>query len=139
MKHFRSKWQKTPRWEKIVGFVIIGIIGAVGMGFLFGIVIKLLWNWLMPELFNLKEINYWQAIGLFVLAKLFFGFGGGRDDKSKPHHGKEKHFHSDHGPTSGSNPRNWQYYDEWWEREGKHAFEEFTEKKSNDESFRIEE
>lgn len=38
-----------------------------------------LWNWLIPDIFGLKLINYWQALGLFVLSHLLFkggGFGG---------------------------------------------------------------
>lgn len=34
---------------------------------LFGLIIMLLWNWLMPELFNFPVINYGQAVGLNVL------------------------------------------------------------------------
>lgn len=32
----------------------------------------LLWNWLMPELFDLKEISYLQAVGLNLLCDTFF-------------------------------------------------------------------
>ncbi len=49
---------------------------------LFGFVVMWLWNWLMPALFGLKTIGYWQALGLFVLAKILFGGfrgPGGRD------------------------------------------------------------
>jgi hypothetical protein len=35
-----------------------------------------LWNNLMPDLFHLGTITFWQALGLFVLSKLIFGFGG---------------------------------------------------------------
>jgi hypothetical protein len=38
-----------------------GIILAVAMAFLFGYFVMLLWNWLMPVLFGLKIITYWQA------------------------------------------------------------------------------
>lgn len=45
----------------------------------FGLVVMSLWNWLMPALFGLKSIGYWQALGLFILAKILFGgFRGGR-------------------------------------------------------------
>ena len=40
---------------------------------LFGLVVMGLWNWLMPSLFGLKSISYWQALGLFILAKILFG------------------------------------------------------------------
>ncbi len=35
-----------------------------------------LWNSLMPGIFHLPLINYWQAAGLLILARLLFGFGG---------------------------------------------------------------
>ncbi len=45
----------------------------------FGFVVMGLWNWLMPPLFGLKTITYWQALGLFILAKILFGgFRGAR-------------------------------------------------------------
>ncbi|HUP04282.1 MAG TPA: hypothetical protein VMU19_09850 [Bryobacteraceae bacterium] len=39
----------------------------------FGFVVMLLWNWLMPALFALPRIGYWQAWGLLLLCKLLFG------------------------------------------------------------------
>jgi hypothetical protein len=38
-----------------------------------GLAVMLLWNWLMPEIFALRTITFWQALGLFVLAKILFG------------------------------------------------------------------
>jgi hypothetical protein len=39
----------------------------------------LLWNWLVPDLFNGPVITYWQALGLLALSKiLFWGWGGKR-------------------------------------------------------------
>ena len=41
--------------------------------------IMLLWNWLMPDIFGLTVINFWQALGLFLLTRILFGrFGFGR-------------------------------------------------------------
>lgn len=48
------------------------IIAAI---FLFAYVTMLLWNALLPEIFNLTTISFWQAAGLLILARLFFGFG----------------------------------------------------------------
>ncbi|HKJ86096.1 MAG TPA: hypothetical protein VKA06_08465 [Spirochaetia bacterium] len=31
-----------------------------------------LWNWLMPEIFGLTRITYWQAWGLFLLFSILF-------------------------------------------------------------------
>jgi hypothetical protein len=44
---------------------------------LFGFVVMWLWNWLMPALFGLHAIGFWQALGLLVLSKILFsGFRG---------------------------------------------------------------
>ena len=42
----------------------------------FGFVVMWLWNWLMPVIFGLHAITYWQALGLLVLSKILFGFHG---------------------------------------------------------------
>ena len=34
--------------------------------------LMLLWNWLMPTLFNLPEITFWQACGLNLLSTMIF-------------------------------------------------------------------
>lgn len=31
-----------------------------------------LWNWLMPDLFNLPTITFWQALGLNALSTILF-------------------------------------------------------------------
>jgi energy-coupling factor transporter transmembrane protein EcfT len=51
---------------------------------LFSFVVRWLWNWLMPALFGLHVVSFWQALGLLVLSKILFsGFHGrhgfGRD------------------------------------------------------------
>lgn len=47
--------------------LFLGVIA--GLGFL----VMSLWNWLMPGLFGLKLIGYWQAVGLIILSKILFG------------------------------------------------------------------
>lgn len=42
-------------------------------------IVMLLWNMLIPGIFGLATINFWQALGLLVLTRILFGgFGGGR-------------------------------------------------------------
>jgi len=68
------------RLRRVVKVVIAGIV-AVGV---FGLLIMLLWNWLMPALFGLRQINFWQALGLFLLARLLVGgFKGGQPHGSR--------------------------------------------------------
>lgn len=40
---------------------------------LFGYATMYLWNWLMTDLFSLKPIDFYQAIGLVVLSKILLG------------------------------------------------------------------
>lgn len=51
---------------------LVAILLATGTVFLIILILGLptmwLWNWLMPEIFGLKEINFLQAVGLMMLA-----------------------------------------------------------------------
>lgn len=81
----------NPDWiKKIVGFVALGIGGVVLIAYLF----MLLWNMLIPDLFNGPLLNFAQALGLLVLAKILFGFGSlgnrGRWGGTSHHHHHEK-------------------------------------------------
>lgn len=78
-----------PIGFRICGFAILGVLMAVIFAFAFGWLVMLLWNHLMPSLFGLTTISYWQSVGLLVLAKLLFGgFGhsAGYQNKGHPHH-----------------------------------------------------
>jgi hypothetical protein len=49
---------------------IIGLLMLIVM--LLGLPLQLLWNWLMPSLFDLRYITFWEAIGLNVMATILF-------------------------------------------------------------------
>jgi len=49
---------------KVIELLVIGAIFFAG----FGQAVHYLWNWLMPEIFGLHAITYWQSIGLLGLA-----------------------------------------------------------------------
>ena len=54
-------------------FVLFGILA----GGIFGFVVMWLWNRLMPNLFGLHVLSFWQALGLLILSKILFsGFHG---------------------------------------------------------------
>ncbi|MDR2804922.1 MAG: hypothetical protein LBB85_04655 [Dysgonamonadaceae bacterium] len=40
---------------------------------IFSVVFMLLWNWLIPDIFGGKVINFWQALGLLALSRILFG------------------------------------------------------------------
>ena len=50
--------------------LIVGLIVLAGI--LLALPLQLLWNWLMPTLFNLPVITFWQALGLNMLAGILF-------------------------------------------------------------------
>ena len=43
---------------------------------LVGFVVMYLWNYLLPGILHVGTITFWQALGIFVLCKILFGFGG---------------------------------------------------------------
>ena len=66
------------RWIlKGVKFVLVLLAAAV-MSF----VVMGLWNWLMPPLFALHRISFWQALALLLLGKILFG--GFRGPRVRP-------------------------------------------------------
>lgn len=73
----------------IVGMAIGGIALAVLFAFFFGWVVMLLWNWLMPEIFGLPAITYWQGWGLVLLSHILlkgsFHGEGDRHGRGKKH------------------------------------------------------
>jgi hypothetical protein len=46
---------------------------AVGVALLIGGPLWLLWNWLMPTIFGLPYITFWQAVGLNILSAILLG------------------------------------------------------------------
>jgi len=114
---------------KIIGLAILGLIGAIALAFLFGYVVVWLWNWLMPELFGLKIITFWQAVGLIILARIIFGgfkhpHGDSRKDKFS--HSRRRVFK--HHPFD----KRWKYYGDYWKEQGEEAFNEYVRKKEEE-------
>lgn len=57
------------RFLKVLKIVLLIVVGVSLLGF----VVMHLWNWLMPALFSLRPVTFWQALGLLLLGKLLFG------------------------------------------------------------------
>ena len=64
--------------SKKLWIIPIGIGAVILVAWLGGTIVKLLWNWLMPELFGWPQLTYWQALGLLALCRILFGGVGGR-------------------------------------------------------------
>jgi hypothetical protein len=70
--------------HRALKFVPLAILALAVCGF----VTMSLWNWLMPTLFGLTQIGFWQALGLVVLSKILFG--GFRHGAWHQHHWRER-------------------------------------------------
>jgi hypothetical protein len=74
-------WEERTLPQKI----LLGIgFGLAGLGFvaLMGVAVLLLWNWLMPDIFGLTTITYWQSLGLLALSWILFNRISLKDDES---------------------------------------------------------
>ncbi|HUI30745.1 MAG TPA: hypothetical protein VLX91_11050 [Candidatus Acidoferrales bacterium] len=87
---------RGPRkpWWFIFGLPFVLLFLAIGT-----FVLMWLWNLLLPEIFGIKMITFWQALGLLILSKLLFG---GVHRRPRPFYG---------------HPRHWDRWKKWHEEE----------------------
>ncbi len=132
---YRRRTHPVLKGLKIVGFVILGAIAAAGFAFLFGYFVMLLWNWLMPSIFGLTTITFWQAAGIVLLARLVFGgFKHGSDNHYKKRSPKKEFFH--HWKDNYKKERkcrDWRHFDDFWWDEGEKAYNEYMERRKEQE------
>jgi len=75
-----SEWSLMPK----VGVILAAIVGVTAFFALFAAITMWLWNWLMPAIFRLPSIGFWQAVGLLILSHILFKGGHvGRAGKSR--------------------------------------------------------
>jgi hypothetical protein len=58
--------RRFVRVLKVIGIAIVAFA-------VFGFVASRLWNYVMPGVFGLHAITFWQAIALVILGRLLFG------------------------------------------------------------------
>jgi hypothetical protein len=74
-----NTWVRRNPWIFVLAPFAIALFA-----WLFGEVVMHLWNWLLPGLFKLPQITFWQALGLLVLSRILFGgFGGHNKNRSR--------------------------------------------------------
>jgi hypothetical protein len=61
------------RRQKIAVFAPLAILGIALFVTVGGLIVRWLWNALLPELFGVPTIGFWQALGLLALARILFG------------------------------------------------------------------
>jgi hypothetical protein len=64
--------RRIPKWVFVAAPLGLAIFIAIGGG-----VVMYLWNRLMPELFGVRQVTFWQAFGLLALCRILFGGLGG--------------------------------------------------------------
>src|SRR5260221_4055495 len=68
------------RWLLLAPLAILGIAVFITAG---GLVVRSLWNWLLPPMFGLHVITFWQALGILTLSRILFG-GFGLAPRPRP-------------------------------------------------------
>ena len=125
------KWHNGWSVWRCIGVGILGAIGFVVFAFLFGAVIMWLRNCLVPNIFHLTTITFWQAVGLAVLARLIFGGFHHGMHHGRHMHGRHRHWRNSHNSKDcGCSGDRWHHYDEYWQEEGEKAFADYVKRKS---------
>ena len=119
---------------RIAGYVFVGLLFAAAFAIVFAILVKFIWNSMMPAVFDFKEITFWQAFGIIILAKLLFGsFGSRHHDRWKKEGLYTPHWRRSQGVSDADVPpsrhhRDWKVYTQYWQEEGKAAFKDYMDK-----------
>jgi hypothetical protein len=73
------------KWRYIIPAAVVMAPLAIALFvFVAGGIVMLLWNWLLPPLFDWPQITLLQGFALLALCRILFGgFGGGGDGSSK--------------------------------------------------------
>jgi MFS family permease len=129
----KKQWKGFHRGRRVAGHVIMGIIGAVIFGLLFGFLVMYLWNWLMPAIFGLGTITYIQAFGLVVLSKILFGsFGHGHWHSRHNDEYRFKLMMRGRNGKGGDIPQeiaeHREEFDRYWSESGRGHFEEYMKR-----------
>lgn len=139
MSHFAHNFGKTAscprsRAARILGWSLVGIAAAVGFALIFGLAVQWLWNQVMPPVFGVGSISYLQAVGILLLSKLLFGaFRGHHQNKhdhfARFHHSRPHRFPWESGPGEEFSREDYRFYDDFWKKEGREAFEAYLRRR----------
>lgn len=132
---------------RIIGMTFVGVIFAALFALVFGFLVKWLWNFIMPAVFGLGTITYWQAFAIVILSKLLFGgFHGhsrehnnhfSRRQRDKVHDFLDIPHERPWGP--GAEAEKWKLFTRYWQEKGKTDFQDYMRKMSEDNSDKAEE
>lgn len=99
--------KKLSGWKKGIAFIIM-------VPFIFtvlSLIVMYLWNAILPDILNAREITFWQASGLLILCRVLAG-GFGFRNKGLHHH--PSHHHALREKWVGMNDEEKQKFREEW-------------------------
>jgi hypothetical protein len=82
---------------KVLKYIGFGILGA-GFVILTILLVMILWNWLVPNLFHGPVLNYWQTAGLFLLSKILLTGIAGQSHDTKYKKSWKRKYHEKYEP-----------------------------------------
>lgn len=97
-----------------------GIVIGAALVLLFGYIVMGLWNSILPDLLSVRHINYWQSVGLLLLARILVG---GFHGKGSPEHART---------LCRWEPR--ERYERWWSEVGEKSYQDFVNGKTTPEN-----
>ena len=115
-----SEDRSIRRAQKFGLYAVAGIGAALVFILLFGLLLQWLWNAALVPAIGVGEVSFWQAVGVLILAKLFFGFGSGdhsRSGRGKRRRGKQRWL------PDGTDAKSFKAY---WEAQGRAEYEAFV-------------
>lgn len=75
---------------------------------IFSFAVMWLWNAILSPVLEINTITFWQALGIFVLSKILFGF--------KPFGGPPRKFRSRHSKWRNMSNEEREHFKEVWKR-----------------------
>ena len=126
-----SEDRKKRRVEKFFLYAIGGTTLFILFCLVFGLLIQWLWNATIASMFGLAAISYWQAVGMFILAKFFFGFGGAPSPQKKRKVKKHENQNQQHESGEVTELAADKGFRNYWEQEGKAAYTSFLSSRTD--------
>ncbi len=102
----------------VMAFMFIAVAALIIL--LLGTVVMYLWNALLPDIVGVKEISFWQAVGILILSRILFG-GFHMGSKRRRHHKRE----------FGNPQEKWGSMDKGEKAKFKEGWEAYCKKKEN--------
>lgn len=130
MERRNNMGERRFTFARIAFWILTGLAAALFFSAIFAVAVTFLWNWLMPGIFGVKQIDYLQALGLIVLTRLLVG-GWHRD-----HGSGHPRFHG--MPRERYFPGHEEFHDKrhdfngFWNKQGRELFMKYMESKEEE-------